>query len=58
MKRTIKSFDKQKLNKDLIDMIKGGGSFCEWYLGYCNNQPDPAILQYMIQLDIEYGFLT
>lgn len=54
-KLQLNDFKKQELTHEEMDTLKGGFTFCEWYVGITNGNPDPDVMQYMMWLDQTLG---
>lgn len=58
-KSRLHSFSTHSLTTQAMKEVRGGYSFCEWYMDYCisNHQsPVKQMFSYMMQLDHQYGF--
>ena len=59
-RKSISHFQLQALSIPQADDIKGGYSFCEWYMDLCisqGNQPFMSVMNHMMQLDNYFGFI-
>lgn len=58
MKKSINKFNKQALDNKATQEIKGGTTFCEWYVGYCGDcgiEANPDDMALMMQYDQWYN---
>ena len=59
MKKSLAQFKSQSISVPQASQIRGGYSFCEWYMDLCinqGNQPFLSVMNYMMQLDNRFGF--
>lgn len=59
-RKSLTHFKTQKISTPALSEIRGGYSFCEWYMDLCiaqGNQPFMSVMNYMMNLDNLFGFI-
>lgn len=54
-KLQLNHFIPSTLSTAQASKTRGGQSFCEWYLEYCNQNPDGGIMSAMMSMDSYYN---